>query len=101
MIGKAAASAPVYGCAGFPNTASLGPSSTIRPAYMTAMRWHTYEGVQMVVGDEDERKVELALQPLEELEHLRLHHDVERRRRFVRSGSADHTRVRARWTRHR
>jgi hypothetical protein len=36
-----------------------------------------------VVGDEDHRERELALETLEELEHLRLHHHVERSRRLV------------------
>ena len=41
IAGKAAASAVVYGCAGLPNTAADGPSSTILPAYMIASRSHT------------------------------------------------------------
>ena len=38
MTGNAAASAPVYGWAGAANTSCAGPSSTILPAYMTAIR---------------------------------------------------------------
>ena len=45
ITGKAAASARVYGCAGAAKTSWLGPSSTIRPAYMTAIRWHTAASV--------------------------------------------------------
>ena len=46
IVGNAAASARVYGCAGDANTSSLGPSSTIRPAYMTASRRHTAASVE-------------------------------------------------------
>ena len=36
-----------------------------------------------VVGDEDHRQPEVALELLEQLEHLGLHHHVERRGRLV------------------
>ena len=38
---------------------------------------------RQVVGDEQHREVAFALQPLQEVEHLRLHHHVERGRRLV------------------
>ena len=38
ITGNAAASARVYGCTASAKTLSLGPSSTIRPAYITAIR---------------------------------------------------------------
>ena len=36
----------MYGCAAWPKISALGPSSTIRPAYMTAMRRQTNESVE-------------------------------------------------------
>src|SRR5438876_122285 len=38
ILGWAAASAAVYGCRGAVNTSPAGPSSTIRPAYITTSR---------------------------------------------------------------
>jgi hypothetical protein len=37
-LGTTEISAFVYGCCGFATTARTGPSSTIRPRYMTAIR---------------------------------------------------------------
>ena len=62
---------------------SLGPPRRSRPAYMTASRRQTYVERREVVRDEDHREPELALESLEQLEHLRLHHHVERGRRLV------------------
>ena len=41
MVGKAAARARVYGCLALKKTSSAGPSSTTRPAYITASRSQT------------------------------------------------------------
>ncbi len=38
IVGKAAPSASLYGCLGSPNRSLAGPSSTTRPAYITATR---------------------------------------------------------------
>ena len=39
-LGKACISARVYGCSGRAITYAVGPSSTMRPRYITATRWH-------------------------------------------------------------
>ena len=46
ITGNAAASARVYGCAASANTLSFGPSSTIRPAYITAIRRQMFASVE-------------------------------------------------------
>ena len=38
-MGTAESRACVYGCSGEPNKVRLSVSSTIRPRYITAMRW--------------------------------------------------------------
>ena len=60
-----------------------GPVSTIRPAYMIAIRSQVSASTPEVVGDQDQRQAELLAQPLEQLQDLRLHDHVERRRRLV------------------
>ena len=62
---------------------STGPSSTIRPcAHDDDAVGHLGDDAH-VVGDEDDRRAELALQVADQLEDLRLHGDVERGRRLV------------------
>ena len=51
----------VYGCRGWRITASVGPVSTKRPAYMTARRSAISTDTPDVVGDEDHRHAQLAL----------------------------------------
>ena len=59
------------------------PCSTIRPAYITRdLVGHLGDHAE-VVGDHHDRRVELALQALDQLEDLRLDGHVERRRRLV------------------
>ena len=50
---------------------------------MTAARWQVCETTGEVVCDEHERQAEAVRQPRQQLEDLRLHHHVERRRRLV------------------
>ena len=63
--------------------ASFGPSSTIRPAYMTAIRRHTLTSVERSCVMKMIASPELALEVAEQPEHLRLHHHVERGRGLV------------------
>ena len=83
----------MYGWAGRPKTASTGPSSTMRPAYITATRSARLGHDPEVVGDEDEPELLLEPQPVEQLEDLRLDDDVERGGRLV---GHDHARLAAR-----
>ena len=73
----------VYGCCGAAKTSRTGPVSTIRPAYMTAIRSQVSASTPRSCGDQDQRQPELLAQVLEQLEDLRLHDDVERGRRLV------------------
>ena len=69
--------------AGRRRSPSRVPSSTLRPAYITT---HAVGGLRHdaeVVGDEQHRHAEALLEVADQLEHLRLHGDVERRRRLV------------------
>ena len=81
--GNARRSICVYGWRGDP----IDPPD--RPLLGDPARVHDHHPVaglgehRQVVGDEDEREAELLPQVLEELQDLRLDHDVERRRRLV------------------
>ena len=83
IAGKAAASAFVYGCCGVPNT-SRGRALLDDPA-----RVHDRQAVRdldehrEVVGDEQHREPQLALEVLQQLEDLGLDHDVEGGGRLV------------------
>ncbi len=83
ITGNAAASARAYGWAARWKTSSLGPSSTMRPRVHDGGALADIRERRQVVSDEDHGEPELTLEPLEELEHLRLHHHVERGRRLV------------------
>ena len=50
---------------------------------MTATRSHMWRTTLEVVGDEDDRQAELALQVAQQVEDLRLDRDVERGHRLV------------------
>ena len=73
----------VYGCCGSRKTADFGPSSTTPPAYMTMTRSASPATDAHVVRDEQDRRAVVALQPLHQLEDLRLDRHVERGRRLV------------------
>ena len=83
IAGIAESSASVYGWIGCRKSASDGPSSTTTPRYITAIRSDVVDDAE-VVRDEDVRQVELVLQVVEQVDHLRLDRDVERRDRLVR-----------------
>ena len=61
-----------------------GPSSTIRPAYITASRWHVRGQHRQVVADHQQPDVPLVDQFRRQVQHLRLHHHVQRGGRLVR-----------------
>ena len=58
-------------------------SSTMRPAYITTTRSRGLGDHAEVVGDQDDRRAELALQLAHQVEDLRLDRDVERGGRLV------------------
>ena len=55
----------------------------MRPRYITAMRWLMCSTTREIVADEEIGEAELLLQVDQQVEHLRLHRDVERRDRLV------------------
>src|SRR5881296_2426141 len=63
-----------------PHAAALHDLPGVHDRHRVARLRHDAE----VVGDQDHREVELALESLEEFEDLRLDHDVQRGHRFVR-----------------
>src|SRR5213593_148843 len=63
-----------------PNAAALHDLPGVHDRHRVAGLRHDAE----VVGDQDHREVEFALESLEEFEDLRLDHDVQRGHRFVR-----------------
>ena len=81
--GIEASSPRVYGWPGSRKIVRTGPSSTMRPAYMTATRSAVLGDDAEVVGDEQQRQVERRLHLAQQVENLRLDRHVERRRRFV------------------
>ncbi len=83
--GEAASSPCVYGCRGARNTSAAGPSSAMRPAYITAMRSATCATTPraQVMRDEHQPELELATQAVEEIEDLLLHRDVQGGGRLV------------------
>ena len=92
MPGVEASSAWVYGCSGRAKMRSFGPCSIARPE---VHHQHVVRDVAdhgQVVRDEEIGEAELALQVGEQIQHLRLHRDVERRHRLV---GHDQRRVRA------
>ena len=64
-------------------TASTGPISTMRPAYITATRSAGLGDHAHVVRDQHHRRAVLAAQALQQRDDLRLDRHVERRRRLV------------------
>ena len=88
MFGKAPSSACVYGCRGVgehpPDGALLGDPPRVHDQGLVARLGDH----RQVVGDQDQRQPEVPAQLLEQLQDLRLDHDVERGRRLV----ADHDR---------
>src|SRR2546426_10149844 len=63
-----------------PHAAALHDLPGVHDRHRVARLRHDAE----VVGDQDHREIELALESLEEFEDLRLDHDVQRGHRFVR-----------------
>ena len=59
------------------------PASTIRPPYMTSTRSQSDGDDGQVVRDEQQRGVRASAARSDQVEHLRLHGDVERGRRLV------------------
>ena len=83
ICGNAPSSRCVYGCCGTPNTLAVGPVSTIAPGVHDG---HPVAGLgdhAEVVRDQEQRQAQVAAQILEQREHLRLGHHVERRRGLV------------------
>ena len=81
-FGTTEMSAFVYGCFGFSTTSRAGPSSTIRPRYMTAIRsakWAAVERSCVIMR----MPSPLAPQLVEEREDPGAHGDVEHRDRLV------------------
>ena len=81
-FGTTEISALVYGCSGLRTTSLAGPSSTIRPRYMTAMRsakWAAVERSCVIITIA--RPV--AAQVVEQAQDARPHRDVEHRHRLV------------------
>ena len=80
----------MYGCRGLRKTTPTGPSSATLPAYIISTRSHvsamTERSWVMRISD----RPELVAESLEQLEDLRLDHDVEGGRRLV---ADDHGRV--------
>ena len=66
------------GAAGARYSVSRGPSSTMRPRYITATRSRDVAHDGQVVRDEQVGEPELALQVLQQVDDLRLDRDVER-----------------------
>ena len=71
------------GGAGRAARAAVGPSSTMRPAYITSDAVGERGDGREIVGDPDQRRAELAHQAAHLGEDLRLDRDVERGRRLV------------------
>ena len=71
------------GAAGAAKTSPAGPASTTRPAYITVIRSHRSAEHREVVADHHHPDPAVADQVGEHVEHLRLHHHVERRGRLV------------------
>src|SRR5262249_7711368 len=74
-IGTAVSSASVYGCSGLVNSAFLSAHSTILPRYMTATRW--------LMCSTTARQVVDPLQLHQQVDHLCLDRDIQRRHRLI------------------
>ena len=77
------AAARTYGCCGSSKTVAAGPDPTMRPACMHRDVVAHVQRDPEVVRDEQVGEVPLALEPVEQVEHLRLDRDVERGDRLV------------------
>ena len=73
----------VYGWRGSWKSVSIGPDSTISPAYMTAARSHTWATTGRSWVTRIIARPRSSGEPHQELEDLGLHHHVERGRRLV------------------
>jgi len=62
----------------------------MRPRYITAMRWLIWRITAKIVADEEIGELVLVLQVDHQVQHLRLHRDVERGDRLV---GDDHVRI--------
>ena len=90
-------SSRVYGCAGSANTSRAGPSSTIRPAYITATRSQASAMIPRLCVISRSAVPKFALQVGEDPQDLRLDDHVERRSSArPRPGASDAARARAR-----
>ena len=81
--GMQASSPRVYGCAGARNSAATGACSTMRPAYMTATRSAISAMTPRSCVMSSIERLNRAAHVSQQIEDLRLHGDVERRRRLV------------------
>ena len=73
----------MYGCWAALKISCAGPYSIARPAYMTITCVDDLGDDAEVVRDQDHADVELLLHAVDQLDDLRLHGHVERRRRLV------------------
>ena len=71
------------GGAGAAKSASVGPISTMRPRYITAMRWEMWRTTARSCAMKRYGQAELVLQLQQQVDDLRLHRDVEGRDRLV------------------
>ncbi len=77
--GRPPAARPCMGGAGSRTAASPGPISTIRPRYMTATRSHMWRTTDRSWAMNTSVRPKLALQVAQQVQHLRLDRDVQRR----------------------
>ena len=82
-LGNARSRPACTGAAGSVNSSSVGAVSTMRPRYMTATRSQTWRTTAMLCAMSSIVSPSLCAQVLEQVEHRRLHRDVERRDRLV------------------
>ena len=82
-IGMADIRARVYGCCGLRKMASRSASSAMLPEVHDRDAIADVLDDAHVVGDEDVGEPQLGLERLEQVEHLRLDRDIERRHRLV------------------
>ena len=81
--GSSGATRPCTGATGRRTARGSWPVSTMRPAYMTLIRWVIPATTPEVVGDQDQGGARLLGQSAQDLQDLRLDRHVEGRRRLV------------------
>ena len=75
-------------------TSDTEPFSTIRPEYITPIRWQVWATTAKVVGDEDQRGAQVVTQLGEQFEHLVGNGDIQRGGGFVAQQDLRRTRQR-------